>query len=152
MAASNPVNTLFQGIYENTLAIFYLAGEAFEEMSVVKLESGALYKCSGLDVPFGFVAQKATATGWEELETNGLITRVCKVADSHTPCGVYVGSNGILKTDMVIGDISAGDKLYPHATSGGYICATGYSEGATAVGIADDDLGADGIIRFRTLI
>lgn len=150
--ASNPVNKLFQGIYENTLAIFYVAGEELEEMMCVKLHTdGKLYKASGTDAPFGFCAQKATSTGWNELDLNGLITRVCKVGDSLTPCGVYTGSNAILKTDMVVGDVSAGDVLYPHDTSGGYICSTGYNQSAVAVGIADSDKDSDGVVKFRTL-
>ena len=150
--ADNPVNTLFQGIYENTLAIFYVAGEELEEMMVVKIDSnGQLAKASGTDEPVGFCAQKATSTGWDELDLNGLITRVCKVGDSLTPCGVYVGSNAILKTDMVVGDVSAGDVVYPHDTSGGYICSTGYNASAIAVGIAMEDKDSDGIVKFRTL-
>jgi len=85
------------------------------------------------------------------LDLNGLITRVCKVDDTTTPCGVYVGSTAILKTDRVVGGVSAGDKLYPHETSGGYICASGYASGAAAVGIATDDKDSDGIVKFGTL-
>lgn len=150
--ATNPVNKFFQEIYEPTLAIFYVAGEALNEMSLVKLSSdGKLYLASGLDSPFGFSAQKATETGWDELDLNGLITRVAKVDNTLTPCGVYVGANGILKTDQVIGAVNAGDVLYAHASSGGCICATGYSEGAIKVGIADADKDSDGVVRFRTL-
>jgi len=145
------VNKLFHGIYQNTLVIFHQAGEALEEMMVVSLSSGKLVKCSGAMEPYGFCAQKATVTGWDELELNGLIHRVAKVNDSLNPCGVFCGDNGVLKTDKIIGDVAADAILYPHDTSGGYICSSGQNGSAVAVGVAMSAKDSDGVVRFRCL-
>ena len=149
--ASNPVNKLFHGIYENTLVIFHKAGEALEEMMVVSLDSsGDLVKCSGDMEPYGFCAQKATDSGYDELELNGLITRVAEVGNELYPCGCYVGSNGVLKTDQVHGEVSAGDKLYPHDTDSGKICKSGQNGSAVQIGVALADKDSDGVVKFRT--
>ncbi len=151
--ADNPQSKLFHGIYQNTLVIFHVAGEALDEMMVVSLSDGKLVKCSGAMEPYGFCAQKANATGFDELELNGLITRICQVDNELTPCGVFCGDNGVLKTDKVIGGVSADDVLYPHETSGGYITPASGSvaEDAVAVGIALEDLDSDGVVKFRCL-
>jgi hypothetical protein len=152
--ASHPTK-LFLGIYEPTITIFLDAGEEMAEMNVVRLGTGAnagsvfLADGNGDPIPYGWCTQNVTTDGVTQYGVNGLITRTAKVGDK---VGIYV-NGGILKTDKLAVAISAGDILYP-GTSGG---AGGYvtnmvSVDGIAVGIAETDPDADGIIRFKSLI
>jgi len=148
MSVNSP--NLFLDVYEpHDIVIFYAAGEVMSEMMLVKMDTdGTLKKAVEGDTPWGWCTQDVTTTGISDQSAiNGLISRTAKVGDK---VGVYMGT-GIIKTDCVYetsGSIAAGQSLYPHA-SGGYVSNTA---AGSAVGIADDALDADGVVRFKNLV
>ena len=148
---------LFLGIYEPHINIFLSAGEEMGEMMDVELSTEVaetvVLADENSDYPYGWVTQDVTTTGVTQYGLNGLITRGCKVGNK---VGVYVGG-GVLKTDKVVGDVSAGDPLYVASSgegpgsTGGYVSAEP-SSGDVIVGYAETDLDSDNIVRFKNLL
>jgi hypothetical protein len=150
------VTKLFLGIVEPDITIFLKAGEEMGEMNVVKLGTGSDAESVFLDdgstsgsIPYGWCTQNVTTAGVAQYGLNGLYTRTTKVGEV---VGIYVGG-GVLKTNKLASAVNAGDKLYVGASGGaaGYVRNTGSTQDYV-VGLAETDVDADGIVRFKSLI